>query len=126
MRTTLRFASVVGGVGGLVLLAAIILSASDWFSASPGDDHRIAVHRSAPAPAGAPSGQGPVSISQPGAGGVPPAAVPAPPPHGPMALATTGNAAGGVGVVSSAGDRHAGDHKDDHRAHGGGGGHGDR
>jgi hypothetical protein len=95
--TTLRFASVVGGVGGLVLLAVIILSANDWLSSPPGDNHRIAVHVSAP------------------------------PPARPVPLAATTNAPAARPMVSRAGtgERQTGQHADDHGDRAGGRGEGD-
>ena len=111
MTTALRFASVVGGVGGLILLAAIILSANDRLPSPPGDDHRIAIHVSAPPP---------VPTAQPGADAGPPTApaatVPTSPPAGPMPLAATTNAPAAQAMVSRGGpgERQAGQHAGDH------------
>ncbi len=72
MRTTLRFTSVVGGVAALVLLAAIILSATDWLSTPPAANQRTAGQASVPSPlATAPAPQASAPAPQPGAGAGP-------------------------------------------------------
>src|SRR5215472_11503994 len=121
LRTTLRFTSVAAGVAALILLAAIILSANDWLSASPNSKQQIAVKPSLFAP------QVTAPAPQPGAASgpetAPPATVSTPRPTTPVILAAAGQASTGRAAVTTArveekhADQAAADHRDD-RCHG--------
>jgi hypothetical protein len=77
LRTTLRFTSVMAGVGLLILWAAIILSANDWLPTSSNAHRRTAVQASVPAPQiFAPAPQAIAPLPQTGA----PAPAPSAPP----------------------------------------------
>jgi hypothetical protein len=128
VRTTLRFTSLVAGLAGLVVLAAIILSANDWLSTPPGVNERIAIRTSAPAPqSSAPVPQAPASAPQPAAPEPQPvsapqpiAAVVAPPQVAPAAVSVRQ-------LDEQQAVRQAGHHHDrgENGGHDGGGRHGD-